>query len=256
MNQSRYHLLAITLVLAPALWSQTSPEPSTPDEAAHVTWKRLAPNIAEDQARIWTFPFRLAQGKNWAPALGVSAVTAGLVVADPYDAPYFRGATSYHRFNSIVSTNTSALGSVIVPIGLYAAGMIRKDSYAKETALLAGEAIADAQILSLALHTADRRVRPRNVPLGGSYRDTWFRNKVSFIRGSGSFPSGHALTAFSVATVVSRRYPRHRWVPYVMYGMASVLSISRITSSDHFPSDVFFGAAAGYAISRYTVLRR
>jgi membrane-associated phospholipid phosphatase len=37
--------------------------------------------------------------------------------------------------------------------------------------------------------------------------------------------------------------------------MATAISLSRITSSAHFPSDVFLGAAMGYTISRYQVLR-
>ena len=266
----RICLMVVVSGLAHGLWSQTTPdasgEPPAEETATEqstlqlrvrpATWKQLVPNIAKDQKHIWTFPFRIGQGNNWAPALGVSAITVGLVVADPYTAPYFRRTNSFDRFNSIASTNVSAIGSVIAPIGFYVAGMIRKDSYAKETALLAAEAIANAQILSLVMHTADRRIRPRNLPITSDYRDTWFKNKVSLIRGSGSFPSGHALTAFAVATVISRRYPQRRWVPYVMYGLAGIASFSRITASDHFTSDVFFGAAAGYSISRFSVLRR
>jgi hypothetical protein len=40
----------------------------------------------------------------------------------------------------------------------------------------------------------------------------------------------------------------------VAYGLAGVISFSRITRSDHFPADVFFGGAMGYVISRYAVL--
>jgi len=58
-----------------------------------------------------------------------------------------------------------------------------------------------------------------------------------------------------VATVVSRRYPKYRWLPYVAYGLAGVVGFSRVTLSAHFPSDVFLGAALGYSISRYAVLR-
>lgn len=58
-----------------------------------------------------------------------------------------------------------------------------------------------------------------------------------------------------MATVVSRRYPKHRWLPYVAYGLAGVVGFSRVTLSSHFPSDVFLGAALGYSISRYAVLR-
>jgi len=253
------HRICLILVLssfAQVLWSQSPAEESAEVRVRPATWKQLVPNIAKDQKHIWTFPLRIGQGNNWAPALAVSAITAGLVVADPYNVPYFRRTSSFDRFNSISTTNVSAIGSVIAPIGFYVVGMIRDDAYSKETALLAAEAIANAQIMSLVMHTATRRVRPRNLPLDSNYRDTWFQNKVSLVRGSGSFPSGHALTAFAVATVISRRYPQRRWVPYVAYGLASVFSFSRITSSDHFTSDVFFGAAGGYAISRFSVLRR
>ena len=265
--KQRICLFVVLLNIAPGVWSQTPPEAadmspvaeSTPQVQVRVrpaTWKQLVPNIAKDQKHIWTFPLRIGQGNNWAPALGVTAITAGLVAADPYTAPYFRRTDTFHRFNSISTTNVSAIGSVIPPIGFYIAGMIRKDSYAKETGLLIGEAVANAQILSLVMHTAGRRIRPRNLPPDSNYRDTWFKNKVSLVRGSGSFPAGHALTAFSVATVISRRYPHHRWVPYVVYGLAGVVSFSRVTRSDHFASDVFFGAAVGYSISRFSVLGR
>jgi membrane-associated phospholipid phosphatase len=40
-----------------------------------------------------------------------------------------------------------------------------------------------------------------------------------------------------------------------MYGMASAISFSRVTSSAHFPSDVFLGAALGYTITRFEVLK-
>src|SRR6184192_4438522 len=53
------------------------------------------------------------------------------------------------------------------------------------------------------------------------------------------FPSGHSIGAFSLATVFARRYREHRWVPWVAYGLAGLVSFSRITAQAHFPSDVF-----------------
>jgi membrane-associated phospholipid phosphatase len=74
--------------------------------------------------------------------------------------------------------------------------------------------------------------------------------------GYGSFLSGHTIAAFSVATIMARRYGRkHRWVPIVAYGAAGLVGFSRLTLSAHFTSDVFMGGALGYAISRFTVLR-
>jgi putative Ca2+/H+ antiporter (TMEM165/GDT1 family) len=46
----------------------------------------------------------------------------------------------------------------------------------------------------------------------------------------------------------------HRRVPWLSYGFATVISFSRVTTSAHFPSDVFLGAALGYTITRYQVL--
>ena len=45
------------------------------------------------------------------------------------------------------------------------------------------------------------------------------------------------------------------WAPYAAYGLAGVIGFSRISLLSHFPSDVFMGAALGYSISRFVVLR-
>ena len=63
-------------------------------------------------------------------------------------------------------------------------------------------------------------------------------------------------TWFSVATIVARRYGKHKWVPYVSYGVAALVGFSRITLSAHFVSDVFVGGALGYSVSRFAVLRQ
>lgn len=135
-------------------------------------------------------------------------------------------------------------------------GLIRKDSKMQSTALLAGEAIADSELVTTVLKDITGRVRPAAIPPNGNFSDTWFDSGGSLWRGRGSFPSGHAVAAFSVATVISRRYGRHRWIPYAAYGMAAVVGFSRLSLSAHFLSDVFMGSALAYSISRFTVLRQ
>ena len=63
-----------------------------------------------------------------------------------------------------------------------------------------------------------------------------------------SFPSGHAVGAFALAAVFSARYRDHRWVPWVAYGVATLVGFSRITLQSHFPSDVFAGSVLGGVI--------
>jgi membrane-associated phospholipid phosphatase len=104
------------------------------------------------------------------------------------------------------------------------------------------------------LKDATMRLRPISYPASG-----WFVTSSSptkYVRGNGSFPSGHSMVAFAVATIVARRYGNHRWVPYTAYGLASLVGFSRLTLNVHFLSDVFMGGALGYTISRYTVLRQ
>jgi membrane-associated phospholipid phosphatase len=117
--------------------------------------------------------------------------------------------------------------------------------------MLAGEAVADVELLSVVLKNATGRARPSEIPPGGNYGDSWFES-----RKHGSFPSGHTIAAFSVATIIARRYGNHRWVPYAAYGLAAAIGFSRLTLSAHFPSDVFVGGALGYSVSRFTVLRQ
>jgi len=73
---------------------------------------------------------------------------------------------------------------------------------------------------------------------------------------SGSFPSGRTGWAFAVAAVIARRYPDHKWVRFLAYGLAMADLASRVTSSNHFLGDAVFGAALGYATGRFVILRQ
>jgi membrane-associated phospholipid phosphatase len=236
----------------------TCAEKPAPEGERPVSWKMLIPNIVKDQECIWTFPARLVQGQSLVPTAAILGATAGLVAFDPTESSYFHRTTTFQGFNHIFTSNATAAGTVAAPVMLYAAGLIRKDSKMQHTALLAGEAVADAEIVTTVLKDATRRVRPAAVPVkGGNYSDVWFESGGSPLRGNGSFPSGHTIAAFSIATVIARRYSvHHRWVPYAAYGAAALVGFSRLSLSAHFASDLFMGGALGYSISRFTVLRQ
>src|SRR6266404_5812004 len=123
-----------------------APSPASQPAAVDrpVSWKLLLPNLISDQQRIWTFPARLAQGQNWIPTAAVLGTTAGLLALDPTDAAYFRRTTTFQGFNNIFTSNATVIGTIATPISLYAIGLIRRDSKMQRTALLVGEAVADA----------------------------------------------------------------------------------------------------------------
>jgi len=63
-----------------------------------------------------------------------------------------------------------------------------------------------------------------------------------------SFPSGHTAGSFASATVLTRHYGWKAGVP--AYAVASYVAASRIGHSEHYLSDVVFGAAIGLTAGR------
>lgn len=66
---------------------------------------------------------------------------------------------------------------------------------------------------------------------------------------TGSFPSGHATSAFAVATVLSGRTER-RWVRWTSFAAAGLIGTARVAGEKHYASDVAAGAVLGYATGR------
>jgi membrane-associated phospholipid phosphatase len=215
---------------------------------------RLLPiNILHDQKNIWMFPRQLAKGRHWVPTVALVASTAGLVAADPYVEPAFNRTTAFHGFNRVLSSQITGYEIIAIPTALYVFGLGSRNSYMQKTALFAGEAVFDCEVIREAMNSSTFRLRPSDVASQKIYSDTFFRSRI---HSGSSFPSAHTIAAVSIATVVSRRYSKHRWVPWAAYGLAGIIGFSRLTLLAHFPSDVFVGGALGYAIARYAVLQQ
>jgi membrane-associated phospholipid phosphatase len=216
----------------------------------------LVPNIAKDQAAVWRSPAQLRRKRVWIPVAAVLGTTAAMIAADPHDTPYFRRSTEFSSFNHVMASKVTAAGIAAVPAGLLAFGAVHHDSKATGTALLTAEAVADSWVVGTVLKDIFMRQRPSETLPNGNFSDTWFEHRTSLINPNGGMPSGHALYAFTVATVVARRYGNHRWIPWLCYAGATAVALSRITGSEHFVSDVFVGGVLGYSIGRFAVVRQ
>ena len=239
----------------------TSPTAKTggdPERDVSVNPNKFARNFLSDQKIIWTFPARLVKGSDWLPTLAVTAATTALVMGvDPYEGRYFRRhASTFDDFNNALSETRTTSATLLIPGSLAAGGYIFKNKYLAHSGLLALEAWVDVDILDEAIRVTARRERPLDIAPNGNYRDTWFKAGGNPLTAAGGFPSGHTGWAFAVATVIARRYPQHGWVRFVAYGLAAVDMFSRISSSNHFVSDSFFGTALGYSVGRFVVLRQ
>jgi len=217
--------------------------------------KRLVVNILHDQKPIWTFPWNAVKGKHWKPMTAVALGTAGFVLLDPYIEPYFHNPEHFEGADTGPwrGRNTT-LAITMTPVAFYMVGLATHSTHARNTGMLAAEGLIDTQAVSFVMKSAIGRLTPSNIPPDGSLRDTWFKYKGGFTN-RGGFPSGHTASAFAVATIIAGRYPRHRWLPFVAYGAAGALSLTRLPTKAHFPSDIFLGAAMGYGVGRLVLLR-
>jgi membrane-associated phospholipid phosphatase len=226
---------AQTTPAATAARPQPTPRPTTE--------KNFFNNILRDQKGIWTAPFHLHQSDaKWIAPLGLSM--AALIATDRHTSgELVENGDNLSRLR--ISKDISYAGSVYATGGVsamfYFAGRMRHDERAKETGLLAAEALINSAIVSQALKGISQRQRP---PVDNSSGE--------FFDGGSSFPSGHAISAWSVATVIAEEYgPRHPAVRYGAYALATAVGISRYTGRKHFLSDVLAGSAMGYGIGRY-----
>lgn len=219
----------------PAPTPQASPSPSLEH--------RFLKNILRDQKAIWTAPFSMQHSDaKWIFPLAVSS--AALIATDRHSAGELAEPGNHDtrlRISSDISRGGSFYATGAIAGSFYFIGRATHNYRARETGLLSAEALIDAGIVTTGVKTISQRPRPTIDDASGEFFDK-----------GNSFPSGHAASAWSVATVIASEYGRHRpLLRFTVYGLATVVSISRFTGRNHFLSDVLVGSAIGYGIGRY-----
>ncbi|HXT64107.1 MAG TPA: phosphatase PAP2 family protein [Pyrinomonadaceae bacterium] len=235
-----YRFVVITLALACAttITKAQTPQPSPTPSASPSLERRFLKNILHDQKAIWSSPFHLEKSDaRWLVPLG--AGTAGLIATDGSTAKWVAQFDDQLDASRIVSYAGSTYGAAGVGAVFYFAGRASHNPRARETGLLSWEALLNSELVVLPLKAIAGRKRPLETHRG------------DFFRGGTSFPSGHAIHAWSVATVIANEYSDHRIVQVTAYGVAAAVSLARLTGEKHFVSDIFVGSAMGYGIGHY-----
>jgi membrane-associated phospholipid phosphatase len=154
---------------------------------------------------------------------------------------------SMHDVAVFVETVTDP-GAFIIGTGMYAYGRIAKKQRTADLGLHGTEALLIGAQLGNLMKSVVGRARPY-VDVNRPHDYQAFRG---FHGGSDyrSFPSGHTIAAFAVASTVTsetkRWWPKTFWViGPVMYGGAALVGWSRMFDNKHWASDVITGAAIG-----------
>src|SRR5882724_6597922 len=278
LSRPTYSLLLFTVLIygaRPAVAQMTGPSTEQAQDARPVSGPSSAPNqapkdqpqpsttesvvcgvshlgqclkdIGHDQAGIWTSPLRIAPRD----AIWLLPFAGATGVAVHYDAQAQQNLGIDKR-RTDTSNTISAFGSPYATFGaaagLYFLGLGTHNEHLAETGRLGAEAVADASLVVEALKLATNRERPNE---GNGQGGFWPHGTRSYEL-DGAFPSGHAAASWALARVIASEYPS-KPVQFAAYAFALAISASRVTSRQHFPSDVLVGGTFGYLIGGYVV---
>jgi len=197
----------------------------------------LVGRFFSDQREIWTSPAKLRfSDTEWLVPL--SGVTAGLFVTDrDFSKHLSQNPTTISHYKTLSNAGVAAL--VGGAGGMWAMGHVGHNEHWSETGFLAGEAALNSLVAVESFKYSLRRERPYQGDGSGPF----------FQSGGTSFPSEHAAAAWSVAGVIAHEYPGP-FTKIMAYGLASLVSVSRVKARQHFPSDVLVGSVIGNVVAQ------
>ncbi len=187
----------------------------------------------QDQKQLYSSPFR-AKNLKWDALFLVS--TAGLLAADRHIS---RAIPNDHVNISHDVALTLLLGTSAATGGTWLYGLKTGDRHADETGVLTLESLANTFLVYTPMQLMAGRERPDEGTGNGRFRQHFGLDT--------SFPGGHAMFTWSMASVIAHEYPK-RWVKFAAYGAAFSVSATRLTGRNHFASDIWVGSILGYLI--------
>jgi membrane-associated phospholipid phosphatase len=210
---------------------------------------RMPKYIWQDQKAIWSSPFHTAKSdvKWW---LIFGAVTGGLIASDKSTVHWLPNSSTQVHVANASSDIGSAYTLVPLSAGFYFIGTAAHDDHFRETGLMAFEALIDVNIVAEAIKLVADRARPLESNGKGQFEDS------TNGRWNSSFPSGHAINTWALASIVAHQYRHKRWVPVLTYALAVTVDVSRVGARKHFPGDVVAGSAMGWFMGDYVYGKR
>lgn len=195
-----------------------------------------------DSGNILTSPARWS-ASDWLTATVIAGITAGL---------YDNDAKIQKWVLDHKTTTISDIGDKVTLVGhggltpvilgsMYLYGNVANDATMQKTVLLSVESFVVTGVFVQTLKFSTHRHRPfTNDP-----PHTWDGASLKTDGSNHSFPSGHASSAFAVATVIAEEYD-NAFIPPVAYTVAAITAFNRVSRNAHWSSDVFAGSAIGY----------
>ena len=191
-------------------------------------------HLATDQKQFWTSPARFhTKDLKW--ILPSAGVTAAFVASDGW---WAKQVNPSHMQTSLHISDYGTYSLIGLGGASFLLGEATRNDHLQEAGLLSGEAAINGTAIAFLLKGISERQRPLE---GSGHGD--------FFKGGQSFPSEHSAIAWSIASVWAHEYPG--WLSQTAaYGLASAITVTRVTAQQHFPSDVIVGSALGWYFGR------
>jgi PAP2 superfamily len=250
----RLRIIAVTtsLVTAAAMaahaqnWPQPPYIPDAPTPANQnpdpVTLRATPGNFLKDQGAIWTSPVRIRE-KELKYLIPLGLATAGAITADHQAMSEVVSQDPDFNHKNVQISNALTGGLLGAPVVLFAVGQFGNNPHARETGILAGEAVLDGLVVEQGVKLMTWRERPSVDGAKGKF----FQSSAGW---DSSFPSSHSLLVWSSAAVMAGEYPSF-WSQATIYTLATGVSLTRVLGQQHFPSDVLVGSAFGWMVGHY-----
>jgi len=189
-----------------------------------------------DQKELYAAPFKKSNLK-W-DALFLAG-TGGLIAADRH----IRKALPDSNLGVYHAISNSSIASIsIVSGGIWLYGRKKEHEHAKEAGDLELEALVNTFLIYAPMQLLAGRERPDEGTGNGRF---WIHNRFN-----SSFPGGHSMFTFTMASVLAHEYPKP-WVQFLSYGAATGVTAGRLLGRNHFASDLLVGSVLGYFIGSH-----
>jgi hypothetical protein len=190
----------------------------------------------EDQKELYLAPFKPSNFKWDFLVLGG---TAGLLIADRHIENGLPGGDhAFYQTSSDIAI--AGLGAALGGVWIW--GMKADHPHAREMGDLELETLVNGFLIYAPMQYISGRQRPGE---GNGHGDFLRHHAMNT-----SFPGGHAMFAWAMATVAAKEYPKP-WVRIVAYTGALTVTAGRFLGRDHWASDMFVGTALGIGIGTH-----
>lgn len=161
--------------------------------------------------------------KDWTKFSLAVAGTGAVLLADweIKNAVHQHRSTLVHSVANLAEPFGNTYGTYLFPT-MYAIGALTGQRRIESAGLVGSKSL----IISTIVYTFSKKLIRRNRPDASA--SPWDYAPPFSKKGHTSSPSGHSNTIFTVATALALEFQEHRWVPPLVYSLASVTALSRI----------------------------